>query len=195
MDEGSPGSDGKVYGSFRVVNTSTEACTVEGEGLVGASARGRADVERINVLDHTSGDAATGLPDPDLAASELVLKPGEAYEVKWAWVPTDCHGPGPKPRAEPPPGEDNGPGGGNGGGPGGPGGEDGGPGGGPGGPDVPATGGNEGDPGGGNGGQTDKKASVVLSHTPDVGDPATADTELEGACAGTLYRTGVLAAD
>lgn len=189
--EGSPDSDGKVYGSFRVVNTSADACTVEGEGVVGASAHGRADIERINVLDHTAGDAAVGLPDPDLAASELVLKPGEAYEVKWAWVPADCQpAEPPEPKVE----EGNGPEGAQGGagaGGNGPGGNSGGgdSGGSTGGPD---TGGNQGDSG--DGGETDKKASVVLSHTPDVGDPAAADTELEGACAGTLYRTGVLAA-
>ncbi|RAJ61806.1 hypothetical protein K378_04168 [Streptomyces sp. Amel2xB2] len=194
-DEGAPGPDGKVYGSFRVVNTSSEACTVEGEGAVGASARGRADVSRITVIDHTAGDAAGGLPDPDLAPSELVLKPGEAYEVKWAWVPSNCHGEGPKPKAESRAPEGNGPEGSQGGEDGGSGGDDGGPGNGNGGPGVPETGGNNGDSGGGSGGQTDNKSSVVLTHTPDVGDPAAVDTELEGACAGTLYRTGVLAAD
>lgn len=194
--EGPPDSSGKVYGSFRVVNTSGEACTVEGEGAVVAAARGIADTERINVLDHTAGDDAAGLPDPNLAASQLVLKPGQAYEVKWAWVPDECHPPGPpKPKAEDGEGPGGRPGGNNGdsGGNGDDGEDSGGPAGS--GPGGSGPGGDEGGPGGGDGDHTDKKASVVLSHTPEVGDPAVAGTELEGACAGTLYRTGVLAAD
>ncbi|QPP07384.1 hypothetical protein G4Z16_14445 [Streptomyces bathyalis] len=185
----SPDSEGKVYGSFRVVNTSSDACTVEGEGIVGASAHGRADIERIDVLDHTAGDAATALPDPALAASELVLKPGQAYEVKWAWVPKDCEPSGdPEPKAQ----EGNGPEGSQGGNNGNPGGNDsGGSNGNSGGDDAGGNSSNS----GGDGGESDEEASVVLSHTPDVGDPAAANTELEGACAGTLYRTGVLAAD
>jgi hypothetical protein len=191
--EGHPASDGKVYGSFRVVNTSSEACTVEGEGVVGASAQGRADIDRINVVDHTPGDDAPGLPDPALAESELVLKPGEAYEVKWAWVPSECGPPG-KPDAEPKAETGNGPEGSQGGNNGNSGGNEG-DSGGEGDAGGHTDGGDGGAPGGDSGGDTDKQASVVLSHTPDVGDPAAADTELEGACAGTLYRTGVLAAD
>lgn len=195
--EGSPDTHGKVYGSFRVVNTSGDACTVEGEGVVGAAARGVADVDRINVLDHTAGDEAVGLPDPSLAASELVLKPGQAYEVKWAWVPSDC----PSPKAETKSADGEGPGG----RPGGNNGNSGGEGNGGNGPGSGGntSGGDDGggdddggdDGGGGDEGGSEEEASVVLSHTPDVGEPAAAGTELDDTCAGTLYRTGVLAAD
>lgn len=203
-DVGSPGDGGKVYGSFRVVNTSAEACTVYGEGEVAASARGRADSERIDVVEHTQGDAATGLPDPDVAVSALVLRPGQAYEVKWAWVPSACDRSGPKPGNQGGVGPGRGQGGNNADSGGyddgvSSGDDDGGAG-----DDgaysaegeyaYPAPGGDNVDPGGGTGRETDNKASVVLSHIPDEGDPPAANTELEGACAGTLYRTGVLAA-
>lgn len=196
--EGTPRPDGKVYGKFRVVNTSHDSCTVEGEGAVGALAQGKADIERIKVVDHTTGDPATLLPDPDLAPEKLVLRPGEAYEVRWAWVPENCGPAGPN---EPKTDDVADPGGNAGSGNGGGNSEGTGGGEGPGGPSGSTegtTGGTTGDSVGGSeggGGDTDQKASVVLNHTPDVGEPVAADTELEGACAGTLYRTGALEAD
>jgi hypothetical protein len=194
--EGIPRPDGKLYGKFRVVNTSHDACTVEGEGAVGALAQGRADIERIKVVDHTTGDPATLLPDPDSVPEKVVLRPGEAYEVRWAWVPENCGPAGPN---EPKTDDIADPGGnGSGGSTGGSAGPGGAGPGGPSGSTTGSTGGTTGESAGaseGGGGDTDKKSSVVLNHTPDVGEPVAADTELEGACAGTLYRTGVLAAE
>lgn len=198
---GSPDEQGRIYGSFRVENTSTEVCTVEGEGIVGVSARGRANGDRIQVVDHTPGDSATSLlSDPAASPEELVLEPGAAYVVEFAWIPregggtTGCVTP-----TTPPPdsggtveGGDGSPGSG----------ADGDPSeGGEGTPDSDIggseTSGGESDAsggtgtGGGDGGSP--AASVSVSHTPDVGDTAVAGTVLPGACAGTVYRTGVLA--
>ena len=86
-------TNGKVYGSFRVVNISDSDCTVDGSGSVLAEARGSADGDSVYVVDHTAGDAATGLPDPTTEKPELILKPGQAYEVRFAWVPAEG-GPG-----------------------------------------------------------------------------------------------------
>ncbi|MGW8378553.1 hypothetical protein [Streptomyces sp. ODS28] len=201
----SAASDGgrKVYGSFRVVNTSPDTCTVEGEGTVLASGTGRAESARVQVVDHTSGDPAAGLPDPATSPEELVLKPGQAYRVEFAWIPDDCPAsgsgsgsPSPKSADEPDgsasPGTDGGgtsSGGDSGGG------------------GTPSTGGSEtggtdsggsgsgGDQGGtgDSGGSGDGGAgSVKLTHTPDAGDPQAAETSLNGSCTGTVYRTGVL---
>ncbi|MET9297435.1 hypothetical protein [Streptomyces sp. NPDC003077] len=172
-------AQGRVYGAFRVVNTSQRTCSVDGGGTVGALAQGSTDLSRVHVVDHTSGDAATGLPDPTAMPDELVLKPGQAYEVKFAWIPEDggCATPGtspsPTPSSEAPagtpsdtnsadvaPNAEGNQAGGNEGAPG----------------DVPAPGG------------------VVLSHTPEAGEPAAADATITDACAGTVYRTGALPA-
>ncbi|MGK5631607.1 hypothetical protein [Streptomyces sp. URMC 123] len=187
--------DGKVYGAFRVVNTSRSDCTVDGGGGVMATAKGGAESSRIQVVDHTTGDAATGLPAPTLDEERLILKPGQAYEVKFAWVPADGRAGGcAAPTASPEPGgtpsqgatppaegtdtksakaESSGAGA-------------------AGNPDGETAGGG-GTAGGGTGGTTLKpEASVVLSHTPEVGEPAAADTTIPNACAGTIYRTGAL---
>lgn len=198
---GAPDEQGRIYGSFRVENTSTEVCTVEGEGIVGVSAQGRANGNRIQVVDHTAGDSATSLlPDPAASPEELVLEPGAAYVVEFAWIPregggtTGCVTP-----TTPPP--DNG--GAAEGGDGSPGsGADGGPSeGGEGTPESDIggseTSGGQSEASGGTGtGGNDggaPPASVSVSHTPDVADSAVAGTVLPGACAGTVYRTGVLA--
>lgn len=190
---GSPDGQGKVYGSFRVTNTSGNACTVEGEGMLGANTQGGSDRARVAIMDHTPGDAAPGLGDPAAASDELVLSPGASYLVKFAWVPNDS-GPGCSSNSPAPysgdagndtttsptagdPGSDDSGGADTGGGSGGTG-------------TTPGDGNSgTGDPGGGSG-----DSSVVLSHTPEVGSPAAADTKLDGACGGTVYRTGVLPA-
>ncbi|MER7291320.1 hypothetical protein [Streptomyces lydicus] len=176
-------SAGRVYGSFRVVNTSGAACSVEGGGTVGVVAQGSTNPDRIHVVDHTSGDEATGLPDPATTPDQLVLKPGEAYEVQFAWIPesgggtTGCVSPGPSPTPDPTkdPGQS---------------------------PDAGATtagdggggsgqaGGDEGSAGGGGA----ASGGIVLSHTPEAGEPAAADAKVSDACAGTVYRTEALAA-
>ncbi|QTZ96182.1 hypothetical protein SU9_018425 [Streptomyces auratus AGR0001] len=175
---GAADSAGRVYGAFRVVNTSSAACSVEGGGTVGVVAQGATNPDRIHVVDHTSGDEATGLPDPATTPDQLVLKPGESYEVKFAWIPqsgggtSGCVNPGPSPTPEPTkdPGQS---------------------------PDAGATA--AGDGGGQTGGDTgagDSGAAaggIVLSHTPEAGEPTAADAKVADACAGTVYRTEALA--
>ncbi|MFF8367304.1 hypothetical protein ACF05W_00470 [Streptomyces lydicus] len=176
-------SAGRVYGSFRVVNTSAAACSVEGGGTVGVVAQGSTNPDRIHVVDHTSGDEATGLPDPATTPDKLVLKPGEAYEVQFAWIPesgggtTGCVSPGPSPTPEPT--KDAGQS-----------------------PDAGATTAGDGGGGGGQAGGDEGTAGgggaasggIVLSHTPEAGEPAAADAKVPDACAGTVYRTEALAA-
>lgn len=170
-------STGRVYGTFRVVNTSAAACSVEGGGTVGLVAQGSTNPDHIHVVDHTSGDEATGLPDPATTPDQLVLKPGQAYEVKFAWIPqsgggtSGCVSPGPSPTPDPSkdPGQS---------------------------PDAgtPATGDGGGQAGGEEGaGGGGAPGGIVLSHTPEAGEPAAADAKVTDACAGTVYRTEALA--
>lgn len=172
---GAADAEGRVYGSFRVVNISGTSCTVEGGGTVSPSPQGGADSSRIFVVDHTSGDEAGGLPDPATAPGQLILKPGQAYEVRFAWIPQSGGGtsgcsntsttpPSPDPTPDSASGADGEP-------------SSGGPG------DSPGTGGDGEQPAG----------SVLVSYTPEAGEPVAASVTLDGACAGTIYRTGVLA--
>ncbi len=80
---------GVTYGTFRVVNVSSTSCTVGGNGSVSTFVAGAADSAKVSTSDHTAGDAAGGLPDPSLSVSGLVLAPGAAYQVQFAWVPTE----------------------------------------------------------------------------------------------------------
>ncbi|GHB22144.1 hypothetical protein [Streptomyces chryseus] len=181
-----PDAEGKVYGKFQISNASQMACTIAGSGSVGVQAMGAADPARVNVVDHTSGDAAYGLPDPSLETTGLLLEPGMRYEVQFAWVPTEtCPTTGTPP--DPTPTQDPGPGptgGGTGSGDGGSGAATGGGG------DAEQTG-TEPQLGSEDGGTAD--GSVVVSHTPAAGGPTPVAT-ITNACAGTVYRTGVLAA-
>lgn len=171
-------SSGRVYGAFRVVNTSASACSVQGGGTVDLTPQGSTKADKVHVVDHTSGDDAPGLPDPATTPDQLVLKPGQAYEVKFAWIPaagggpTGCVSPGPSPTPDPSkaPGES---------------------------PAAAATsgGGTEGQAGGdtgtGDGGAAG--SGVLLTHTPEAGEPVAADVKIADACAGTVYRTAPLA--
>ncbi|MBT2426787.1 hypothetical protein J7F02_14160 [Streptomyces sp. ISL-112] len=163
-----PGADGTVYGSFKIANVSGAACTVSSNGTVGFTALGAADPLKINVIQHTAGDAAPGLPDPSQEPGTVLLKPSMAYEVRFAWVPTDtCPTVAPSPTPTPT-------------------------------PDA-GTGGTTGESSGQSG--TDTQAlhqdgssadgSIAVTHTPETGAP-TAETKIDNACAGTIYRTGVL---
>ncbi|MFE7674576.1 hypothetical protein ACFU5N_20460 [Streptomyces albidoflavus] len=173
------GADGSLYGTFRVTNVSDRGCTVAGSGTVSAVALGAADASKVSVVPHTPGDPATGLPSPIAAASQLVLAPGAAYEVKFAWIPSEsCPNTGS-------------------GGDGGTGGTT------PTDPTPPA----EGSSGGADQGATAPEVqpqlmrsdggkadgSVTVSHTADPGAPTTATT-VPDACAGTVYHTGTLPA-
>ncbi|MEU6846818.1 hypothetical protein ABZ930_33620 [Streptomyces sp. NPDC046716] len=176
---GQPDAGGAVYGSFRVTNTSAANCTVDSPGSIVTIAQGAANPSAVNVVDHTTGDRASGLPDPASQPAQLVLEPGKAYEVRFAWVPSTPCSPG-----------------GDGGGTGGTGG-----GGEPSpspstsGDTTPTTGDSSasaqlapqlGSDGSGDG-------SVVVSHTAEPGAP-TAATTIPDACAGTVYKTGLLPA-
>ncbi|MFD7285143.1 hypothetical protein [Streptomyces sp. NPDC059863] len=170
---GSPDAGGTVYGSFRVSNVSGTGCSVTGRGKVDALATGAADPNKITVVQHTAGDPATGLPDPSQEAAALVLPPNGAYEVKFAWVPSEtCPTTGASP--DPSPSEDG-------------------------------TAGTTGDPGTGPGTETGGSntepqlttdggtmdGTVAVSHTAEPGAPS-GQTSISNACAGTIYKTGVL---
>ncbi|MEU0403786.1 hypothetical protein ABZ318_26855 [Streptomyces sp. NPDC006197] len=193
---GGPDAEGRVYGTFRISNVSGRACLVDGAGLVGFEARGAADPGRISVVRHTSGDGS-GLPDPSQESSAIALKPSGSYEVKFAWVPSDtCPTTGTTPTptpttpTEPPATPDPTPT-----------------------PtqtrptDDPTSGAGGTDPGGSGAGAEEgagaapqllgedgapADGSVVVSHTAEPGGP-TASAVIPNACAGTIYRTGVLA--
>ncbi|GAA2434732.1 hypothetical protein GCM10010433_39370 [Streptomyces pulveraceus] len=176
-ETGAAGSDGTVYGTFRIANVSGTECSVSSSGSVGFQAIGAADPARIAVVHHTAGDAASGLPDPSQEQGTVLLKPSMAYEVKFAWVPKDtCPTVGGSP--SPTPTEDAG-------GASGAAAAGGGAGGGDGTSETVAQSGSE------DGGGT-QDGSVSVMHTPEPGAPV-AETKIDNACSGTIYRTGVLA--
>lgn len=170
-ESGAPQADGTVYGKFRVSNNSGTNCSVSGHGSVGFQATGAADPNKIEVVDHTPGDPASGLPDPSLEATTLVLPPSGAYEVLFAWVPTDTCPKG-EPSPDPSPTE-----GGSGGATNGTGST----------PveTAPQLGSEEGPV---------EDGSIDVVHTPEAGSESPATTTIDNACAGTIYRTGVLEA-
>ncbi|MFG2370340.1 hypothetical protein ACGFY9_02520 [Streptomyces sp. NPDC048504] len=168
-------SAGIVYGTFSVTNTSGTSCTVGGPGTVGTYAMGAADSTKITVQQHSSGDAAAGLPDPSTEVSQLVLQAGASYVVKFAWVPSEtCPTSGTStggtttggPTSTPTPTEDA----------------------------STSSGSTTGDTGTSTqlleDGTLD--GSVQVSHTAEAGSPTVTAT-VPNACAGTVYRTGLLA--
>ncbi|MFD4561354.1 hypothetical protein ACFWP5_44760 [Streptomyces sp. NPDC058469] len=168
-------SAGIVYGTFSVTNTSGTSCTVGGAGTVGTSPVGAADANKITVVRHSAGDVAAGLPDPSTEASQLVLQPGAAYVIKFAWVPSEtCPTTGTSTGGtttggstpSPTPTEDAG----------------------------TSSGSTAGDTGTSTqlleDGTLD--GSVVVSHTAEAGSPTVTAT-VSNACAGAVYRTGLLA--
>jgi hypothetical protein len=177
-----PDSTGAVYGSFRVTNVSAASCTVNSPGSVSALPQGTADISKVSTARHAAGDAAAGLPDPSLEAASLTLAPASAYEVQFAWVPSEtCPTTG----------------GGTGGATGGPSPEPS-----PSGDTTAAGGASTG--GGGEGGEPGTTTqlvtgegpaagSVAVTYTPEGGS-GSATATVSDACAGTVYWTGVLAA-
>ncbi|MFF3564036.1 hypothetical protein ACFYXS_28720 [Streptomyces sp. NPDC002574] len=166
---GAADAAGRITGYFRVANVSAAACTIDGGGVVNATAQGSADPTRISVLDHVAGDGS-GLPDA--GTDPLVLQSGASYEVQFAWVPapggdiSGCAAPPASPTPTPTGSGD------------------------------PTAGA---DTSGQTSTTLDSApadgapaASVELSHTPDAGSPVATAT-LAGACAGTIYHTGPLA--
>ncbi|MFI6121265.1 hypothetical protein ACIBCU_15650 [Streptomyces sp. NPDC051064] len=169
-DAGSARADGTVYGTFRIANVSGDSCSVTTNGTVGFQAVGAADPLKITVVQHTAGDPAAGLPDPSLEPGAVLLKPAMAYEVRFAWVPSDtCPTTGGSPSPTP---TDGGGGGGEG-----------------------TTGSDTGTTDAaaqfGSADEGPADGSIAVTHTPEAGAP-TAETTIANACAGTIYRTGVL---
>ncbi|MFE2520448.1 hypothetical protein ACFXKI_48325 [Streptomyces mirabilis] len=171
---GTPDATGAVYGSFTLSNVSATSCTVSGAGTLGTLAQGAADSAKISVVTHVAGDAATGLPDPTTEVASVVLKPSASYVVKFAWVPSEtCPTTGGgQPSPSPTTTTDG----------------------------ATSTGGTATDTGGTgtstqmvteDGGLAD--GSVTVSYTAETG-AATATTTVSNACAGTIYRTGMLSA-
>ncbi|MDX3690010.1 hypothetical protein PV726_06590 [Streptomyces europaeiscabiei] len=176
---GAPDSSGAVYGTFRVSNISGTSCTVSGAGGVITTPQGAADGAKITVANHVAGDAAAGLPDPSLSLTQVMLAPGAAYEVRFAWVPSE-----PCPTTSG--GTTDG---------GGTGGTD---------PSTDPTPTGEATPGtttdGSNSVSTQLftedgvvDGSVLVSHIAE-GGIATFTTAVSNACAGVVYRTGLLTA-
>ncbi|MGW0790233.1 hypothetical protein ACWD04_18770 [Streptomyces sp. NPDC002911] len=178
-DAGAADADGTVYGTFRIANTSGDACSVTSNGTVDFQAVGAADPLKITVVQHTAGDPAAGLPDPSLEPGTVLLKPTMTYEVRFAWVPSDtCPTVGSSP--SPTPTDGDGGGGGGAGGAGGPGeGTD------------TAVGTTDTEAHSGSAEEGPADGSIAVTHTPEAGAP-TAETTIANACAGTIYRTGVL---
>ncbi|NED12728.1 hypothetical protein G3I33_14675, partial [Streptomyces sp. SID9124] len=175
---GAAGADGTVYGSFRIANVSGTECSVSSGGTVGFEAMGAADPARIVVVRHTAGDPASGLPDPATEQATVLLKPDMAYEVQFAWVPEEtCPSTGTSPSPTP---TDGTTGAGSGGSAGA----------------VAAGGTGESESGpetqfGTADGAGTAQGSVSVQHTPEPGAPVAA-AKIDNACAGTIYRTGVL---
>jgi hypothetical protein len=188
---GTPDDQGKIYGSFRLANISGDTCRVKGTDMLVAVARGKAKSGAVQVLDHTEGDKADQLPSPGEVRDDLILRSGEAYQVRFAWVPDSERGPGgcplPEPESKPEPdrrpdnsGDDPGGSGGDPGGSTGDGNE----------PNDVSTLGDSGDRRNGGG----SESGVTLRYTPAVGDSRSSQVFLNGVCSGTVYRTGPLPA-
>ncbi|MET7321396.1 hypothetical protein ABZW13_12705, partial [Streptomyces sp. NPDC005549] len=127
--------------------------------------------------DHPDRKKTGGLPDPSLEAASLTLAPGAAYEVQFAWVPSEtCPTTGGTtgggtggPTAEPSPTGD-----------------------------TTAAGGTS--EGGGEAGPTaqlitedgPEQGSVSVTYTPEGGS-GSATATVSNACVGTVYWTGLLA--
>ena len=160
---GAPDADGRVRGTFRVVNASQDTCSVSAPGQLTATARGNADPARITVVVHKPGDPATELPD--VAAQPVVLAPGSAFVVEFAWIPESgtngCTS-----------ASDPGSGGSTGG--------------------TAETEGGTPQDGGARASDGTVPGSVELTYTPAAGG-ASASGQIAGVCAGTVYHTPPMA--
>ncbi|MGP3966491.1 hypothetical protein [Streptomyces sp. 6N223] len=86
-----PDDAGQIYGAFRLVNVSDEACLIDGSGEMDVAPLGDATTigTDVQVVEQTDDVQATALPAPEEAVEQLVLDPGAAYEVMFAYVPED----------------------------------------------------------------------------------------------------------
>ncbi|WP_326598244.1 hypothetical protein [Streptomyces sp. NBC_01803] len=219
-----PDAQGRVYGLIRMANVSDRPCQVTGNGEMAALPLGAVPSADVQIVDRTEGDRATRLPTPAQTHEQLVLPPGQAYEVRFAFVPNDTGVGSCEVEAEPAAGEGEGTppetgadsGGtsvdslaadsegdlaaaddsGTGGeAPVGSDDESGGTTEGGGGDAGEPTGEPTDDPtGDSGGGGTEPDDVVLLRYTPAAGEPEAAEIRLEGDCSGTIYRTGVLEA-
>ncbi|MGK5533521.1 hypothetical protein [Streptomyces sp. URMC 129] len=106
-----PDAQGRVYGLIRMANVSDQPCRVTGNGEMAALPLDDVPSAEVEIVDRTEGDRATRLPPPDQAHEELILPPGQAYEVRFAFVPDEAEigsceveaEPAPGPGEEPPP--------------------------------------------------------------------------------------------
>ncbi|MEY9870641.1 hypothetical protein ABH931_000095 [Streptacidiphilus sp. MAP12-33] len=205
-----PDASGIVYGSFAVSNISGTSCKISSAGAIDVLAPVGTNVTRFTVTAHTIGDPAVSLPAPDPAHPALALAPGQTYVVDFAFVPGACpsnSGAGPTDTASAAApatagdvsagatGSGSSSAGGTAGAAGaGTDGSAGGAGSTP--PSSPGTpGGATGTGAGGTGSPSASPApSVQLAAVPAAGGAAAASTTLQGACAGTIYRTDPLAA-
>lgn len=197
---GDPDGQGRIYGSFELKNVSDQTCRVSnGDGLT-ANGVGKVPTSDVQVLDHTPGGRASELPDPSRQDGPVILRPGDTYEVKFAWIPspenegaacTPSEGGDVKPTEPPPEGGDKAPGdggeseGGDGDGDGGPG-ESGGTGG-AGQEGLKALGHGEIEDGG-------EESAIILNYKPASGEPSIPAAYLNSSCSGTVYRTEPMAA-
>ncbi len=184
---GAVAQDGSVQGLFRIYNSSIVGCAVSDPGTVSVTAQGAADPARIGVARQAAGQEV----------ERLLLGPGASYEIRFSWVPSASCPTGSEPSTPPASGGTDGGGS--------SGGTDGGT------TTPPATEGTTaGDRGTGTTGgestadgmtpqlgteQTGSDGSVAVTYRPQgadgAGTPATVN--VAGACAGTVYRTGILA--
>ncbi|MFJ9522019.1 hypothetical protein ACIRPK_27660 [Kitasatospora sp. NPDC101801] len=157
--------EGRVYGWFRVVNTSGRACELVGGGRLVT------DSATVKVAPHTAGGPAAGLAEP-VGGGPVLLPPMAGYQVRFGWVPDGpcpgaevvnsralAAGPGsagtagaseaPGPETSPSAGES---------------------------PAPTAS-------------PTPGRPTLTLTHTPEPGGPQVVAT-LANACTGTVYRNG-----
>lgn len=160
---------GRISGLFVVVNTSAEPCTISDPGMVAASVQGAKDRASVQVLDNTGGLRVDGLPAPEEERDELVLRPQESYVIRFVWLPREGGGPTGCDDSATTSGGDSSSGvAGQGEAP-------------------PAT-----EAPGGDGNGNAAVTSVLLGYTPGAGEPRLSTLTLPGACAGTVYRSGLL---
>ncbi len=174
---GAPGADGTVYGSFQVANVSQNACQVSLPGTVSVIAVSGTAASRIAVVQHSVTDPATQLPTPAATPGPVLLMPGQAYVVDFAWVPaTGADAPvcaGDSAAASPTVATSA-----------------------PSGTGAGASG--SAPPDQGAAPETSPPSAgepmVTIGHTPGSGSPLAASAVLPDACAGTIYDTLPLAA-
>ncbi|WP_130797672.1 hypothetical protein [Streptomyces otsuchiensis] len=90
-DVRSPDDTGVIYGAIRLSNISALTCRVRGTDELSVTAVVMSETSAASVPQvvlRSAGDRAPGLPLADEWLEELVLAPGDAYEVRFAWVPS-----------------------------------------------------------------------------------------------------------